>query len=465
MLLEVARRHACVAIYFCVAAKTLLLTLTRTDDAFTNSGRCFFSALAGDVPIFHSRHFNVQIDAIQQRPGNALAITLHLGGTATAFAFQVAKVTAWTRIHGSDKHELRWKSNAARSAGNGDFPIFEWLAHHLQCRSFELRQFIQKKDAVVSEAHFARIWERAAAEQPNVANGVMRRPEWSRGDEGFFGIQQPGDAVNLCGFNRLLERKRRNDRRDTFGQHRFARAGGTDHQDVVTAGHCDFNGPFDVSLTFYVSEIDVIILVGGKKSGQNRVRWEQWSVARQKSQSMTTICNAVDIDIVDHCGLDGIRFGDKQRALAATPRLQCNRQNAFHWADRTVQRELADKAEVFKRRAVQPFCHRNHSKRDWQVKAGSFLFDVGRGNIALRTPAWPVVATVCNGGGNAIAAFPDSGVWQPNNNDVRIAPGAVDFDFYLVCVHAINGCGVNLGQHRHCRVAKNRCTEKRQISL
>jgi hypothetical protein len=57
----------------------------------------------------------------------------------------------------------------------------------------------------VSETHFARIWERAAAQQPNVADGVMGRAKWSRGDKGFFGIEQPSDAVNLGGLNRFLE--------------------------------------------------------------------------------------------------------------------------------------------------------------------------------------------------------------------------------------------------------------------
>ena len=29
-----------------------------------------------------------------------------------------------------------------------------------------------------------------------------------------------------------------------------------------------------------------------------------------------------------------------------------------------------------------------------------------------------------------------------------ITPGAVDLNFYLICVHAVNGCGVDFRQHR-----------------
>ena len=106
VLLKLARGHASIAVYFCVAAKPLLLTLTRANNALTDRGRRLFSALAGDVPILHGWDFNVQIDTVQQRAGDALSITLHLGGTATAFAFEVAKVAAWTRIHRGDEHEL-----------------------------------------------------------------------------------------------------------------------------------------------------------------------------------------------------------------------------------------------------------------------------------------------------------------------------------------------------------------------
>src|SRR4030095_2667112 len=100
----------------------------------------------------------------------------------------------------------------------------------------------------------------------------MRIPEGSYRDEGFFGIEQSGDTVNLCRLNRFLERERWNDGWDAFSQHRFARAGRPDHQGVVTASHCDFNGTFDVPLALDLAKIDVIALMRGKKSGQISAR-------------------------------------------------------------------------------------------------------------------------------------------------------------------------------------------------
>ena len=53
-----------------------------------------------------------------------------------------------------------------------------------------------------------------------------------------------------------------------FDEHRFARAGRTDHQDVVTAGDRDFDRAFHVSLAFHVGEIDIVILMRREKFGQ-----------------------------------------------------------------------------------------------------------------------------------------------------------------------------------------------------
>ena len=86
MLFQLTRSHAGVAIYFGFVAKTFLLAFPGSHDALANGSGRFLSAFAGDVAIFHGRHFNVQIDAIEQRAGDALTVALHLHGAAPAFA-------------------------------------------------------------------------------------------------------------------------------------------------------------------------------------------------------------------------------------------------------------------------------------------------------------------------------------------------------------------------------------------
>src|SRR4029077_11798740 len=99
MLFEVTRRHARVAVYFRAIAKTLLLKLPRADNAPADRIGIFLSAFTGDVAIFNCRHFNVQIDPVEQRTGDTLPVSLHLKRAATAFALQVSEIPARAWIH------------------------------------------------------------------------------------------------------------------------------------------------------------------------------------------------------------------------------------------------------------------------------------------------------------------------------------------------------------------------------
>src|SRR6266581_4390059 len=173
MLFEMTRRHARVAVYFRIITETLLLKLPCSNDAFANSSGSFLCTFAGDITIFACGHFDVQIDAVEQRPGDSLPIALHLKRAATAFALQVAKIAARTGIHRRNEHQLRGKSDATCRARHGDLPVFEWLAQYFQRRSLKLGQLIEKQHAVMCDAYFTGVRKRAAAEQPNVADSVM----------------------------------------------------------------------------------------------------------------------------------------------------------------------------------------------------------------------------------------------------------------------------------------------------
>ena len=311
MFFEVTGSHARVATCVLVIPKAVLLAFTRTDDAFANGSGGFFRSLAGDVAVFDGRHFDMQIDTIEQRPGNALTISLHLDWAATAFAFEIAEVAARTWIHRCDQHELGRERDAASRARHCHFPVLKRLAHYLQCRSFKLGQLIEKKDAVVSEADFAGIWKRAATEQANIADRMMRIAKRSCGDEGFFGIEQPSDAMNLGRINGFIERERRNNSRNAFGQHRFARPRRTNHQDVVTSGNRDFDGPFNVALALHVAEIEVVSLMVGEEFRQISARREEGNFAAQKGERLSQVLHAVDVDLIHHRGFECVCFGDK----------------------------------------------------------------------------------------------------------------------------------------------------------
>src|SRR5947207_13279612 len=87
------------AIDFLVGAKARLLPFPCTSHAITNRCGTFLCSGARDIAVFHGRNFDVQIDAIEQRSGDSLPITLDLERSALAFAFQIAEVSARTAMH------------------------------------------------------------------------------------------------------------------------------------------------------------------------------------------------------------------------------------------------------------------------------------------------------------------------------------------------------------------------------
>lgn len=210
----------------------------------------------------------MDVYAVEQRAGDAVAIGLDLFGRATAFAFGVAIVAARARIHGGDDHALGGEGHGTGRAGDGDASVFERLAQYLQRAAFKLRQFVEEEDAVVGDADFAGGGIGAAAEQAGIGDGVMRRTKGARGDEGVFRVEQEAaNAVDLGGLNGFIEGHRRDDGGDALGQHRFAGAGRADHEEVVAAGDGDFDGAFGTGLTLDFGEIDVVFLMLGEELG------------------------------------------------------------------------------------------------------------------------------------------------------------------------------------------------------
>ena len=66
------------------------------------------------------------------------------------------------------------KSQRAGRAGDRDDAVLQRLPQPLQCTRAKLGQFIQKQHAVVGQADLAGAWPVAAADQPGVADRVVR---------------------------------------------------------------------------------------------------------------------------------------------------------------------------------------------------------------------------------------------------------------------------------------------------
>ena len=122
--------------------------------------------------------------------------------------------------------------------------------------------------------------------------------------------------------------------------------------------------------------------------------------------------------------------------------------NAFDRADAAIERQLAHETELLERGSVQLFGDRDHSKRDRKIEAWAFFFNVGWRQINRRSLARSSVGAVADGSPDPILALFYRRIRQTDNDHLRFARPDIDLDFDFVGVHAVNGGGIDFGQHR-----------------
>jgi hypothetical protein len=200
----------------------------------------------------------VEVDAVEQRAGDALAVFSISGVGSSGTRVWVAVVAAGAGVHGGDEHEAGGEGEGAGGAGDGDGAVFERLAHDLQGAAAEFGEFVEEEHAVVGEGDLAGAGVAAAAEQAGIGDGVVGGAEGAGGEKGALRVEQAGDRCGFWWFRWLPPRSCRHDGGDAFGEHGFAGAGRADHEQVVATGHGDFQGAFGVVLAFDIGEVDVV---------------------------------------------------------------------------------------------------------------------------------------------------------------------------------------------------------------
>ncbi len=213
--------------------EALLLDFPRPRHAQGYLGRTLGLAPVSEIAVLDGGHLYVDVDPVQERPGNPGTVTVDHERRARALVYRVGKVAAWAGVHSGDQHDAGGIGNRGERAGDGDAAVLHWLTQHLENVLLELGEFIQKEHPVMRERHLARLRGVAAADQPHVGDGVVRGAEGTGGDERVVPLQKPHHAVDLGRLDRLLEEHGREDGGDAPGQHGLAGTGRADHQDVV----------------------------------------------------------------------------------------------------------------------------------------------------------------------------------------------------------------------------------------
>ena len=291
----------------------------------------------------NGRHLDVDVDAVDQRAGDLAHVLFDLGGRAMAVAAGVAAIAAGTGIQRGDQHEVGRKRRAVERAGNGDQAVFEGLTQDFERLPVELGELIEKEDAVVGEGDFAGRRRGTAAHETGVADGVMRGAEGTNGQEGLAGFQAAEGTVDARGFDGFGGGQIGQNSGHSLGQHRLARAGRAEHQQVVTAGGGDGEGAFGGFLAANVGEID---FVGGEIAEEFvEARGLRFDIdfAGEEADGLRETGDGDDVDAFDDGGFGGAGGGDEQAVeFLLLGGSDGHGERAFGGASDAVEGEFAD---------------------------------------------------------------------------------------------------------------------------
>ena len=369
-----------------------------------------------------------------------------------AFARAVVVKSAGTGVHGGGQHEARGEGQRHGSPRDANSTVFERLAHDLQNVAREFGEFIEKQNAIMSERNFARPRDGAAANETRVRDGVMRRAERAQPDQSGARVEHARHAVNLGGLKRFFKCKRRQDGRHAFRQHRFSRSWRPDHQNVVAAGACDFEGALGGLLAANVFEIHMELL---------RLAEQLIGIDLQPINAVAGIdvmndvkqrLDGIHFNAPDHGRFASVDLGHDHALHLRPTGLDRDRQRAAYSAQAAVERKLADKERVGDLLLIQTAVCSENAESHGQIKAGTLLTDVGRGQINGDLGGWDVIAAVFQRRADPVAAFADSSIGQADSMKVvfrHFDARDIHFHFDNVGVNTVNGGAQGFIKHRN----------------
>ncbi|NIJ78574.1 hypothetical protein FHT08_003708 [Xanthomonas campestris] len=125
------------------------------DYARTHADAVFADFTAAQGLRGQSRYFDMQIDPVQQRAGDAAAIAADAVAAAAATPAAIAGPSARAWVHGSNQLKACWEIQAARCARDRHQARLQGLAQHFQGLPLPLWELVQEQYAVVGQRDLA----------------------------------------------------------------------------------------------------------------------------------------------------------------------------------------------------------------------------------------------------------------------------------------------------------------------
>lgn len=281
-------------------------------------------------------------------------------------------------------------------------------------------QFVHEKDAVVGQADLAGHGEGAAATQGDGRDGVVRTAEGAHSHQCGALRQLAGHAVDFGRFEGFAQGEGRHDGRQALGHHRFARARTAHQQDVVTAGTSDLKGALDVLLAFDLGEVigeDALCL--GKLGAGIHHGGFQADVAVEELHHLREIVHAVDVEVVDHSGLQRIGARQDETVQLEFAGQDGHGQRTLDGAQAAVQRQFAHEHVTVEPLGRDFLVGSQDTYGQRQVIGRPFLLDVGGRHIHHHFLAGELVSPLLDGATHALGTLLDGRVGQADDHESR----------------------------------------------
>mgnify|MGYP007090654815 CR=1 FL=1 len=137
------------------AALALLLALSGEGDLAGDGGAVGAVVGGGSKGGGFAGDGEVQVDTVEQGPGQFVAIALDQFAAAAAAPGGIAEIAAGAGVHGSHQLETRREAHPVPGPGDDNLAGFQRFAKYLQYPAFKLGKFIEKKHTVMRQGYFA----------------------------------------------------------------------------------------------------------------------------------------------------------------------------------------------------------------------------------------------------------------------------------------------------------------------
>ena len=326
-----------------------------------------------------SPHRHVQVDAIQQGPGNPGPVALDLFGGAAAGALGVPQVAAGAGVHRRHQLEAGGVAGSVKGPRQGDLAGLHGLSQHLQAVAVEFRQLVQEQDAAVGEGYLPWARSAAAASQGRGGGRVVRRAK--RAAKIRRRIRRVEEMAQRQQGERLLRAGWGQDTGQAAGQQGLARAGRAKKQQVVIAAGSDFQCPPGPGLACDITQVRIAALAGDRFRRAVVYPPAAIEVGAQAEQITGRDDPAV--------GGEGCqrRAGGRHYQLAPAPTGRAGRGNRpGHRPQTAVEGEFAQEFMLVEQVLRQLAGRGENAKGDGQVEAPALLGQVRGGEVDGNAP-------------------------------------------------------------------------------